>query len=43
LAKESGSKVYWDELVCEDAKVEDIEEEKVRRFLKKARFERRLD
>ena len=41
LAKESGSKVYWDELVCEDAKVEDIDEEKVRQFLRRARFERR--
>jgi len=43
LAKESGAKVYWDELVCEDASLDDIEEEKVRRFLKKARFERRLE
>ena len=43
LAKESGSKVYWAELVCEDASLDDIEEEKVRRFLKKARFERWLD
>ena len=43
LAKESGSKVYWDELVCEDAKVEDIDEEKVKRFLRRARFERRLE
>ena len=43
LAKESGSKVYWDELVCEDTKVEDIDEEKVRWFLRRARFERRLE
>jgi len=42
-AKESGAKVYWAELVCEDASLDDIEEEKVRRFLKKARFERWLD
>ena len=43
LVKESGAKVYWDEQVCEEAKVEDIEEEKVRRFLRRARFERRLE
>ncbi|MCD6455349.1 MAG: hypothetical protein J7K81_00935 [Methanophagales archaeon] len=30
LAKESGSKVYWDERVCEDVGLEDIEKEKVR-------------
>ena len=43
LAKESGSKVYWDELVCEDAKVEDIDEEKVKWFLKEARKQRGLN
>ena len=43
LAKESGERVYWDELVCEEANFEDIDGEKVRRFLKKARFERRLE
>ena len=43
LAKESGVKVYWDERVSEDASLEDIEEEKVRLFLKRARFERRLE
>jgi len=43
LAKESGAKVYWDELVCEDAKVEDIDEEKVKWFLKEARKQRGLN
>jgi ATP-dependent DNA helicase RecG len=37
------SKVYWDERVCEDASLEDIEEEKVRWFLKEARHKRGLD
>ncbi len=43
LAKESGEKIYWDEQVCEGAKLEDIDEEKVRWFLKKARYERNLE
>jgi ATP-dependent DNA helicase RecG len=43
LAKESGEKVYWDELTCEEANLENIDEEKVRWFLEKARFERRLE
>nr|QNO51899.1 hypothetical protein PJPOCDLN_00005 [Methanosarcinales archaeon ANME-1 ERB6] len=30
--KESGVKVYWDERVCEDAKVEDIDWEFVKNF-----------
>ena len=37
LAKESGGRVYWDERVCEDASLEDIEEEKVKTFLKIAK------
>ncbi|HJH27382.1 MAG TPA: hypothetical protein C5S37_11630 [Methanophagales archaeon] len=37
------SKVYWDERICEDASVEDIDEEKVRWFLKEARHKRGLD
>lgn len=32
LAKESGEKVYWDELVCEDAKLKDIDWGFVRDF-----------
>ncbi|MCK4734860.1 MAG: hypothetical protein KAT65_20570, partial [Methanophagales archaeon] len=43
MAKESGEKVYWDELTCEEANLENIDEEKVRWFLEKARFERRLE
>jgi len=37
------SKIYWDERVCEDAGLEDINEEKVRWFLKEARHDRGLD
>jgi len=37
------SKVYWDEQICKDASLQDIDKEKVKRFLEKARFERRLD
>ena len=37
------SKIYWDERVCEDAGPEDIDEEKVRWFLKEARHDRGLD
>jgi ATP-dependent DNA helicase RecG len=43
LAKESGEKIYWDARVCEDASLEDIEEDKVRWFLRRARYERRLE
>ena len=43
LAKESGGRVYWDERVCEDVSLEDIDEEKVRLFLRKAKYERRLE
>jgi len=43
LAKEPGSKGYWDEQICGEARLEDINEKKVRQFLGKARFERRLD
>jgi len=37
------SKVYWDERVCEAASLDDIDEKKVRWFLKKAKYERRLE
>jgi ATP-dependent DNA helicase RecG len=43
LAKESVVRVYWDEQVCEEANLEDIDEEKVRWFLRRARYERRLE
>jgi ATP-dependent DNA helicase RecG len=43
LAKESGERIYWDERICEDASLADIEEEKVRWFLKEAGHKRGLD
>ncbi|MBA7512278.1 hypothetical protein ES705_04282 [subsurface metagenome] len=42
LAKESGERVYWDERVCEEASLEDIEEEKVKTFIMIAKEERNL-
>jgi len=42
LALES-SKVFWDERVCEDSSSDDIDEGKVRWFLKIAKYERRLE
>jgi ATP-dependent DNA helicase RecG len=36
-------KVYWDSLVCETASLNDIDEEKVRLFLRKCKAERRLE
>jgi ATP-dependent DNA helicase RecG len=42
LAQKLG-KVYWDSLVCEGASLEDIDEEKVRWYLRKAKLERRLE
>ena len=43
LAKESGGRVYWDERVCEGASLEDMEEDKVRWFVKEAKKQRGLD
>jgi len=43
LAHEDKPKMLWDERICEGASLEDIDEEKVRWFLEKARFERRLE
>lgn len=43
LAHEDKPKMLWDERICEGASLEDIDEKKVRWFLEKARFERRLD
>lgn len=37
------SKVYWDGRVCEGAGPEDIDEERVRLFLRRAKYERRLE
>ena len=36
-------KVYWDEQICEEGSLEDIDEETVRWFLRKAKVERDLD
>jgi ATP-dependent DNA helicase RecG len=43
LAKESGAKVYWDGRICKEASLEDMDEAKVRWFLRKARKERNFD
>ncbi|MFO8108951.1 MAG: helix-turn-helix domain-containing protein [Thermoplasmata archaeon] len=43
LAKNSGEKTYWDEQICKGATLDDIDEEKVKRFLQKARRRRDLD
>ena len=43
LAKETTGKVYWNEQICGEATLEDIDEEKVRWFLKEARDERNLN
>ena len=43
LAKESGGKTYWGEQICEGASLKDINEEKIRWFLKEARDERNLN
>ena len=43
LAKESGPKVYWDEQICKGAALSDIDDEKVRAFLRKAKYERNYD
>ncbi len=37
------SKVYWDERICKRGDLEDIDKEKVRWFLRRARYERRLE
>lgn len=42
LAKESGEKAYWDEQLCKEASLEDIDEEKVRWFVKEAKRQRGL-
>ncbi len=43
LAKESGKKVYWDEQICKDASQKDIDEDKVKWFLRRAKYERNFD
>ena len=36
-------KKYWDSEICERANLDDIDEEKVKRFLRKAKYERNFD
>lgn len=43
LAKDSGGRIYWDNRICEGAGLEDIDEEKVKWFLRKAKHERNFD
>lgn len=43
MAKEEKKKLSWDEQICKEANLDDIDEEKVRWFLRKARSERGLD
>jgi ATP-dependent DNA helicase RecG len=43
LAKQERIKLHWDEKICESSALEDIDEEKVKWFLQKARYERRLE
>jgi ATP-dependent DNA helicase RecG len=44
LAKQERKTLTWDEKICEDADLEkDIDENKVKWFLEKAKYERRLD
>jgi len=42
LAKESSGKVYWDSKICKEASLKDIDEEKVRWFVKEAKRQRGL-
>ncbi|PKP60655.1 MAG: hypothetical protein CVT88_02480 [Candidatus Altiarchaeales archaeon HGW-Altiarchaeales-1] len=43
IAKESGGKVYWDEMACKEATLKDIDGEKVKWFLNEAKVQRGLD
>ena len=43
LAKNSGEKTFWDEQICERATIKDIDEEKVKAFLRTAENKRELD
>ncbi len=43
LAKNSGEKTSWDEQICEEAMLDDIDEEKVKEFLKRTKNNRDLD
>jgi ATP-dependent DNA helicase RecG len=43
LAKQERVKLHWDEKICERATLDDIDEDKVKWFLERARYERRLE
>jgi ATP-dependent DNA helicase RecG len=43
LAREEKRRLSWDEQICEDAGLEDVDEERVRLFLRRAKYERRLE
>ena len=43
IAKNSGEKVYWDEQICKNATFEDIDEEKIKWFLKEAKYGRNFN
>ncbi len=40
---QQSSKIYWDEKICEEANIADLDEEKVNWFLKEAKHRRGLD
>ena len=42
LAKESGN-IYWDGQICGEATFEDLDEERVEKFLRKAKYERNFN
>jgi ATP-dependent DNA helicase RecG len=41
LAQEERNRLCFDERICEEASLDDIDEVKVRKFLKRAKYERR--
>ena len=43
LAKQERIKLHWDERICQRATLEDVDKEKVKWFLKRAQYKRRLD
>jgi len=43
LAKESKGKIYWDEQICKGASLKDVDEERIRQFLKESKHERNLN
>jgi ATP-dependent DNA helicase RecG len=43
LAREERKRLCFDEQICEEASLDDIDEEKVRKFLKMSKYERRLE